>query len=44
MARLNPIDRGDVSKMNVPINHVEMFVTMFGRDPLNVPHLVAMDR
>lgn len=44
MTRLNPIDRGDVSKMNVPITSVEMLVTMFGRDPLNVPHLVAVGR
>lgn len=44
MARLNPIDRGDVSKMNVPITSVEMLVTMFGRDPLNMPYLVAVDR
>lgn len=34
----------DVSKMNVPIIDVEMFVTMFGRDPLNVSRLVAVDR
>ena len=44
MACLNPINRDDVSKMNVPITNVEMFVTMFGRDPLNLPHLVAVDR
>lgn len=34
----------DVSKMNVPIIDVEMFVTMFGRDPFNVSRLVAVDR